>query len=198
MLTRIKKRIRSSISGLARALHSLGFTPNLVSFLGLLLAISSASLYAFNPTENCSIALAGALFLLSGLSDAVDGLIAEIYSETTRFGGVLDSVSDRYGDAIVLIGIILGGLCDLYWGLAALIGSVMVSYVRARSEVEGVEMESVGLMERAERIILIFFASIINYYYDGTIYYCVIILALFTNLTVIQRMLHFRRFASTS
>jgi len=194
----MKKRIRSSISGLAKVLHSLGFTPNSISVLGLLLAISSATLYVFNSAENCFIALAGALFLLSGLSDAVDGLIADIYGETTRFGGVLDSVSDRYGDAIVLVGIILGGLCDLYWGLAALIGSVMVSYVRARAEVDGVEMESVGLMERAERIVLVFLASIINYYYDGTIYYSVILLAVLTNLTVIQRMLHFRRVASTS
>ena len=179
-------------------LHSLGFTPNSISVLGLLLAISSATLYVFNSAENCFIALAGALFLLSGLSDAVDGLIADIYGETTRFGGVLDSVSDRYGDAIVLVGIILGGLCDLYWGLAALIGSVMVSYVRARAEVDGVEMESVGLMERAERLVLVFLASIINYYYNGTIYYSIILLALLTNLTVIQRMLHFRRVASTS
>jgi len=194
----MKKRIRSSISGLAKVLHSLGFTPNSISVLGLLLAISSATLYVFNSAENCFIALAGALFLLSGLSDAVDGLIADIYGETTRFGGVLDSVSDRYGDAIVLVGIILGGLCDLYWGLAALIGSVMVSYVRARAEVDGVEMESVGLMERAERLVLVFLASIINYYYNGTIYYSIILLALLTNLTVIQRMLHFRRVASTS
>jgi archaetidylinositol phosphate synthase len=179
-------------------LHSLGFTPNSMSIFGLLLAVSSAFLYAFNATENCFIVLAGALFLLSGLSDVVDGLMADIYGETTRFGGVLDSVSDRYGDAVVLAGIIVGGLCDLYWGLIALIGSVMVSYVRARVEVEGVKMESVGLMERAERIILIFLASIINCYYAGTIYYSVILLALLTNFTVIQRMNYFRRATSTS
>ena len=87
--------------------------------------------------------------LISGLFDALDGAIARIYGEATKFGGFFDSVLDRYADAVVLSGIIVGGLTNLIWGLAALFGSLLVSYARARAEAAGVKMESVGLAERA-------------------------------------------------
>ena len=147
--------------------------------------------------DNSFITIAAVLFLLSGLSDIIDGLIAEMFDETSSFGGVLDSVSDRYGDAMVLSGIIIGGLCDVSWGLVALIGSILVSYVRARVEVEGIKMESVGLMERAERIILIFSTSILNVFYSGVLAYSIILLAVLTNFTVLQRMIYFFRATST-
>ena len=78
--------------------------------------------------------------LTSGLFDALDGAIARTYGEVTKFGGFFDSLLDRYADAVVLCGIMLGGLTELYWGLAALIGSLLVSYSRARAEAAGIKM----------------------------------------------------------
>ena len=75
------------------------------------------------------------------------------------FGGFFDSLLDRYADAFILCGIIFGGLTELHWGLAALIGSLLVSYARAKAEAAEVKMESVGLAERAERIVIIALAS---------------------------------------
>jgi len=100
---------------------------------------------------------------------------------------------DRYADAAVLCGIILGGLTEPPWGLTALMGSLLVSYARARAEAAGVKMETVGLAERAERIVILAIASFLSSIWIEALNWGVIILVLLTNLTVIQRVLYFRR-----
>jgi archaetidylinositol phosphate synthase len=137
--------------------------------------------------------LAVFLLLLSGFCDALDGVLARIYSKTTVFGGFLDSLLDRYADAAVLCGIILGGFSDFFWGLAAIIGALLVSYARARAEAAGVKMESVGIAERAERIIILVVASLIALVWLDALGWSVILLAFLTNLTVIQRAVYFYR-----
>ncbi len=100
---------------------------------------------------------------------------------------------DRYADAIILCGIILGGLCDPFWGFIALIGSLMVSYARAKAEALGVEMEAVGLAERAERLIILAAASFLSVVYLEALNLAVIVLGILTSLTVLQRVVHFIR-----
>ncbi len=78
------------------------------------------------------------------------------------FGGFLDSLLDRYADAIILSGVIIGELCDPFIGLTAMMGSLLVSYARARAEAAGVKMEAVGIAERAERLIIIAAASFLS------------------------------------
>jgi len=99
------------------------------------------------------------------------------------------------GDSIILCGIILGGLTDVKWGLAALVGSMLVSYARARAESAGVKMESVGLAERAERILILTSISLLSYVWIEAINWGILILAVITNVTVIQRALYFRKAA---
>jgi archaetidylinositol phosphate synthase len=131
--------------------------------------------------------------LLSGLFDALDGVIARSFGEVTKFGGFFDSVLDRYSDAVVLCGIIFGGLVDLSWGFAALVGSLLVSYARARAEAVGIKMESVGIAERAERMMILAFASLLSYIWIDVINWAIIFLAILSNLTVVQRALFFRK-----
>ncbi|MEM3622314.1 MAG: CDP-alcohol phosphatidyltransferase family protein, partial [Candidatus Bathyarchaeia archaeon] len=99
-----------------------------------------------------------------------------------------------YADAIVYAGIILGGLCDALWGLIALIGSLLVSYSRARAEAAGIQMESIGLAERAERIIILAIISIIAFLWEAETKTVmnggITLLAILSNLTVLQRCLH--------
>jgi archaetidylinositol phosphate synthase len=130
--------------------------------------------------------------LLSGFCDALDGIVARLYQQTTAFGGFLDSLLDRYADAAVYAGIIIGGLCDVLWGLIALAGSLLVSYSRARAEAAGVKMESVGLAERAERMIILAIASIVTLFWPSftVMNWAVILLAVLSNLTVVQRSVH--------
>ena len=193
MLTRLKERFQLWISYEAKLAHSLGLTPNHVSGVGVIFAIISALLY-WNSLSNPSILIAATIFLLaSGFCDALDGALARIYGETTVFGGFLDSLLDRYVDAIILGGIILGGLCHLFWGLAALIGSLLVSYVRARAEAAGVKMETVGIAERAERLIILAVASLLSVIWLEALEWSIILLAILTNLTVLQRVIYFRK-----
>jgi archaetidylinositol phosphate synthase len=85
-----------------------------------------------------------------------------------------------------------GGLCDFHWGLAAIIGSLLVSYSRARAEAAGIKMESIGLAERAERILIIAGASLVGVFWQPVtaMNVAVILLAVLTNLTVLQRSIY--------
>ncbi len=120
----------------------------------------------------------------------LDGALARNYKQASLFGGFLDSLLDRYSDAIVIAGVIIGGFCDPFSGLAALIGSLLVSFSRARAEATGIKMESVGIAERAERILILALATLLGIFWILTLEIGIILLAVLTNLTVVQRGVH--------
>ncbi len=190
MLTKLKKQVQQLLSSQAKAAHDIGITPNAVSAIGLLLSVFSAIGYAMALTWSWLLLVAVVLLLSSGFCDALDGIIARNHNQTTVFGGFFDSILDRYADAIVYSGIIVGGLCDIYWGLAALFGSMLVSYSRARAEAAGVKMESVGIAERAERMLILILASIAALFWLPSLNLGIALLALLSNLTVLQRGIH--------
>ncbi|MCS7114587.1 MAG: archaetidylinositol phosphate synthase [Nitrososphaerota archaeon] len=184
MLTKLKAKIQSAIKAQANATNKIGLTPNVVSAAGMALAVLSALAYS---SGRGSLLWAVVLLLLSGYCDMLDGALARLHRKETPFGGFLDSLLDRYADSAVYAGIILGGFCAFPWGLAALTGSLLVSYTRARGEAAGVKMEGVGIAERAERIIIIAAASLIEIFLVNALEAAIIILAILTNLTVLQR-----------
>ncbi|MEM1565566.1 MAG: archaetidylinositol phosphate synthase [Candidatus Bathyarchaeia archaeon] len=187
MLTKLKAKVQSAIKAQAKAADKIGLTPNSISALGIIFAFLSAIAYAGGQQN---LALAAVLLLLSGYCDMLDGALARLCQKATTFGGFLDSLLDRYADAAVYAGIMLGGLCTPYWGLVALVGSLLVSYARARAEAASVKMEGVGLAERAERMIIIAATSLIEIFWKGALEAGVIVLAVLTNLTVLQRSYH--------
>jgi archaetidylinositol phosphate synthase len=193
MLTKLKQRVQSYLGSTAALFYRMGLSPNQVSIIGLVLALLSAITYWQWHVHSLFLILASVLMLVSGLFDALDGAIARIYGEATTFGGFFDSILDRYADAIILCGIILGGLTELTWGLAALLGSLLVSYARSRAEAAGVKMESVGLAERAERIVILAAVSFLSYFWLDSLNWGVLLLAILANLTVIQRANYFRK-----
>lgn len=193
MLTRIKQKIQQMLTGEATAAHKIGLTPNVITTLGLILALLAAISYTQWLTNNVYLLLATILLLLSGFCDALDGIVARQYNQATPFGGFFDSVLDRYGDAAVYLAIIGAGLCDLAWGIIALTGSILVSYTRARAEAANVKMESIGIAERAERILILAIASILAFTVEQAalvMNWAVILLAVLTNVTVLQRSLY--------
>jgi archaetidylinositol phosphate synthase len=190
LLTKLKKKVQNMLTLEAEAAHKIGLTPNLVSLIGVVLALLSAFTYAVAQGQPLWLLLATILFLASGFCDALDGVIARVYQQTSVFGGFLDSLLDRYADAAVYGGIIIGGLCDPVWGLAALVGSMMVSYSRARAEAAEIKMESVGLAERAERMLILSVASIAAIFWLPALNYGIILLAVLSNFTVLQRGVH--------
>ena len=190
LLTKLKKKVQQMLTSQAIAAHKIGLTPNKVSLIGFILAVASAGAYAMAPRYQWLLLLATVLLLASGFCDTLDGIIAGTFQQVTVFGGFFDSVLDRYADAIVYAAIIIAGLCNQVWGLAALAGSILVSYSRARAEAAGIKMESVGFAERAERMLILAAVSIIAFFWLPALGYGIALLAVLSNFTVIQRAFH--------
>lgn len=195
MLTKLKQKIQVHMVSVAKATHKIGLTPNQLSAIGIIFAFLSAFTYWTWQFHQLLLIVAPIFLLISGFFDALDGVVARLYGQTTIFGGFLDSLLDRYADSAVIVGIILGGLLTpIEWvGLLALIGSLLVSYTRARAEAAGVKMETVGLAERAERIIILTIASFITIVWKDALSWAIVMLAILTNLTVLQRAYYFYR-----
>jgi archaetidylinositol phosphate synthase len=183
----------------ATAAHKIGLTPNKISLIGFILALASAVSYGLTTSKSPWLLLLAVVFLMaSGFCDTLDGIVARTFQQSTVFGGFFDSVLDRYADATVYAAIIIAGLSNVlwgsvwgvFWGLAALSGSMMVSYTRARAEAAGIKMESVGLAERAERMIILTLASIIAFFWLPILGYGIALLAVLSNFTVIQRAIY--------
>jgi CDP-diacylglycerol--glycerol-3-phosphate 3-phosphatidyltransferase len=165
--------------------------PNLFTTLGFIVSIISAGLFALGYPRP-----AGALVLLSGTLDIIDGKVARATNRVTKFGALYDSTLDRYAEVVVFFGLaIFFAEQELPLRLVALIavsialgGSMMVSYVRARAEGLGLECK-VGIMQRPERIVLLGFGALFHEY---ALMIAVALIAVLSNFTAIQRLIHVR------
>ncbi|VVB90125.1 Archaetidylinositol phosphate synthase [uncultured archaeon] len=186
MFQKIKQFVRILLKPLARKI--IGINPNTLTLSGLLVSLVSAVFFARRE-----VLAAGVLLLASGFFDALDGEVARENNRITRFGGFLDSVSDRFADAGVLIGVMYGGLAAFSYfpgwfvGVLAIVGSFMVSYTRARAEAAGAEA-SVGVGERAVRVMIIVIGAFIN-----RLNWAVLLVAILSFVTVFQRIAFVRK-----
>ncbi len=166
--------------------------PNFFTVLGLIFSAIGAFFYAVG-----SLRLGGGFIILGGICDTFDGKIARKRSIASKFGAIFDSSLDRYGEFLMFFGLLIYlqafesslYIATYYVTFFALIGSIMVSYVRARAEGAGIECK-VGMMQRAERIVLIGLSSMIHVY---ALIFILWVVAIFANLTAIQRIHHVRK-----
>ena len=164
------------------ALAAVGVTPNMLTLGGVLGNAGAAVLAArgeFLP--------AGLLMLAASSLDLLDGALARATGKATRFGSVFDAVMDRVSEAAILFGILYYYVDrdagqETLLAFAAIVGSLLVSYVKARGEVLGITIRE-GMFTRAERVILIGGGSII-----GQVRIVLWILAVLANLTALQRL----------
>lgn len=165
----------------------IGVNPNIVTIIGLFISIFSGVLFASGNLT------AGALFIIiSGFCDIIDGAIARSQNRRTKFGGFLDSTCDRFADAAIIIGIMYSGFINPILGALAIHSSLTVSYVRSRAEQEGVKC-SVGIAERAERLLIIVIGSLLASLFGGShniMSLTIGILTLLSYITVFQRIYH--------
>jgi len=175
-------RITSPIVGI---LSKSGITPNALTLTNLALNIVAAYVIATGH-----FLLGGVLILGSGLFDLLDGALARFSKQTTKFGAVLDSTVDRISEAATLCGLLIwyvpqeGATLEIVLILAVLIGSFLVSYIRARAEGLGWQCQ-VGLFTRAERVIVLAVGLLIN-----QIFVALCILTVFVFVTVVQRLVY--------
>jgi CDP-diacylglycerol--glycerol-3-phosphate 3-phosphatidyltransferase len=152
------------IDPLVKILIRMGLTPNAITTIGLLLNVGVAGIFILGAEEGnrgdlSYVGWAGALVLFAGLFDMLDGQVARLGKMSSKFGALYDSVLDRYSELIMFLGICYYLVAHHYFmssifAFIALIGSMMVSYVRARAESLGIECKG-GLMQRPERVITI-------------------------------------------
>lgn len=181
---RLRLIFKPVLDGVARALIRIGLGPNALTVIGCLIAGGSA--YFAARGQYVAAAL---VFALGTPFDALDGPVARLSGKTSRFGALLDSTLDRYAEAFLLIGLsyhlaTTGQTTGMVLAFVALFGSVMVSYVRARSEGLGID-NKVGLLTRVERVILLLLALLTGWVVIG-----LGLLAALTHLTVAQRVWH--------
>lgn len=186
MLENVKELIRDVLRPLTRRINYIN--PNTLTLLGLLLSFVSAFFFAVRE-----VLLAGVFLLASGFFDVLDGEVARENNRITRFGGFLDSVCDRFADAAIIIGAMYGGLASLspfpewFIGVMAIVGSLMVSYTRARAEAAGANA-SVGAGERAVRMMIIVLGAFLD-----MVNWAILLVAVISFVTVFQRVAHVRK-----
>lgn len=188
-----ERSLRVAVEPVIAALTRWRVHPNTLSSLGFLITCSSG--YFFHQHE---VRTAGALILLGGVFDLFDGTVARRTGLASPFGAFYDSTLDRLSEIVVYLGLLslyndyrleLGDVGMIYTVLLAMAGSLMISYTRARAESLGIEC-SIGLMQRAERVLLIGVAALaFGEQNNGVVLKGVlIVLAVLTNLTVLQRI----------
>lgn len=166
----------------ARLFSSLGISPNVVTIVGFFLMVGIALVLAQGY-----LFWGGLLMIGAGLVDAMDGTLARMVGRTSRFGAFLDSTLDRYSEAVIFFGLFvyLSGQnhnLELILIYATVIGSLMVSYARARAEGIGVPLKD-GMFTRFERVFLLVCGLLFN-----QLVIVLWILAVFSNFTALQRM----------
>ena len=130
--------------------------------------------------------------------DQLDGVVARLQGPT-KIGAFLDSTLDRIGDFFLFFGVILGGYTNLILGMLVIIGAFLTSYTRAKIEALGVHnLYGVGLIERTDRVPILFLGAILQVWFPTAIWWTMIILAFGTIITALQRIIFaFRKFSST-
>lgn len=175
----------------ARAVARTGLTPNGVTTIGLLGNLAAAWLAG----DGRWLAAGLAMFAASAL-DLVDGALARATGRATRFGAIYDAVLDRYSEAAVLLGLAIyfegrGDLLQVWLSFGALVGSVLVSLVRAKAETFGLSLRE-GLFTRAERVVLTAAALVIGHWWAPAVTVALWLLAVLTIATALQRLYYVR------
>lgn len=215
----LQQTIYKVIDPVVKVFIKLGLTPNMVTTIGFVMNIGVAVIFILGAEEGnrgdlSYVGWAGAMILFAGLFDMLDGQVARLGNMSSKYGALFDSVLDRYSELVLFLGIcyyLIGHhyfLSSLF-AFIGLIGSMMVSYVRARAEGLGIECKG-GLMQRPERVVLLGVSALLcgvigNYiggdyklYIPGIPFQVfesisiftipITILALLTNITAINRM----------
>lgn len=197
MFEDLKNSARKLVIPFAR---SIPLSPNTLTLLGFVVSVAAGAAFVLGkPFEG------GLLILFSGVFDILDGGVARAKGRITPFGGVLDSVCDRYSDGLMFLGIMAGaisgrltvppimGIDGWLWSGYALIGSFLVSYTRARAESAGCRKLSVGIAERTERMLILAFGAL-----SGFLSWALVLIAVFSHITMIQRVLRAKSILSKS
>jgi len=183
----LRQKFKNVLDPIARFLNRMGLMPNTVTIIGL---IGNAIGAVFLATGH--ITVGGIIILAVGPIDALDGAMARLRGMPSNFGAFVDSVTDRYSELVILLGLMVYYVRAENWLACILVylsamGSVLVSYIRARAQSVGLDTK-VGIFTRVERFLVLAPCLIINQ--PMIALWATAILA---NITAVQRILHVRK-----
>ncbi|MDD4876334.1 MAG: CDP-alcohol phosphatidyltransferase family protein [Dehalococcoidales bacterium] len=162
--------------------------PIVITWIGFLLNAGAGILII-----NGHLFIAGIVVLIGGYADTIDGALARRTNQVTKFGAILDSTFDRLSEAILLLGLLVLYVSEqaetgIILVSVVLVNSLMVSYIRARAEASGLECR-IGLFTRVERVIILVLGLLLSQI-ENVLYIALGIIAVFSLITVIQRLLY--------
>jgi len=191
LLNRFREKLIPITTLIGNNFGSLGLSPTFWSIIGFAFAILSSIFFGLTNFLNQqgiefpSQIFASILLLISGFFDIVDGSVARVMKKSTTKGAFLDSNFDKVSEALIFIGIAIGGLSNPTLAMIALSTSMLVSYLRARAESLGIELKGVGIGERAERLLILSICGFIPI--SESIQWGVIIIILISGFSFLQR-----------
>ena len=194
MLNRFREKITPITTLIGNNFGSLGLSPTFWSMIGFAFAILSSIFFGLSNFLNQQgwefawQVIASIMLLISGFFDIVDGSVARVMKKTTTRGAFLDSNFDKISEALIFIGIAIGGLSNPILAMIALSTSILVSYHRARAESLGMELKGIGIGERAERLLILAIFGFIPI--SGSIQWGVLIIILISAFSFIQRFIY--------
>jgi archaetidylinositol phosphate synthase len=202
----LKSNLPTELSDkMLRHFSGFGLSPNVWTLLSILPAFGGFfSLYCHN------MAIGLLLFAISGFIDMVDGAVARATNSSTVFGAFIDGVLDRYVELLLFLGLsfYIGSDAKLIfsiqvWMVLLVFGSVMTSFVRAYADHRGLindhnlQKKMGGLLERAERLLLLYFGMLLGTFNERWLIYIIVLVAILSNVTALQRVLFAIRHCST-
>jgi archaetidylinositol phosphate synthase len=191
LLNRLREKLVPVTTLIGNNFGSLGLSPMYWSMIAFAFAILSSILFGLSKFLSeqgimfPSQIIASIMLLISGFFDIVDGSVARVSKRSTSRGAFLDSNFDKISEALIFIGIAIGGLSSPILAMIALSTSILVSYLRARAESLGIELKGVGIGERAERMLILSICGFIPI--SGSIQWGIIIIIVLSSFSFIQR-----------
>ena len=153
MLNNLRESLKPYLQSIGKVFASTGISPNVWTVIGLIFAFVSSLIYGLK--FEYSLILGGAILLISGFFDIVDGQVARYTNKITKSGGFLDSVFDKIAEVSIFFGILIGGYAEPYLVFLAVTLSLLVSYTRAIADTLTIKLQGIGIGERAERLLVI-------------------------------------------
>lgn len=194
---RLVRRYYSTLEKLLRHILNSGISPNFITIAALLISLVAAYSFSIGKTFT-----GGILLLMAGFLDTMDGSMARMKGESSLYGALLDSTLDRYSEFFIFFGLLIYFRNDwvFFFIMLGLLGSVMVSYIKARAQSLG-QVRTVGLMQRPERLAVIILGSLLNpispYMVEGSpdlvLKVSMVLLALLSNITAVRRLIEGRK-----
>jgi|Deesub1362A_J573_1020465.scaffolds.fasta_scaffold00001_490 archaetidylinositol phosphate synthase len=189
MLNKFRAKFNGIMTEIALRLTQFNIRPWMASLLGLVFVILAAYILIYSMVNPYSVTVSVILFALGGFMDAIDGALARVQNRVSRWGAFYDSFLDRVAEIIYVLALYLGGIVSPLSSYLYIVTSLLISYTRARAEAINIDLSGVGIMERAERILILLIGLLVWSVTKYNIEILMLILIILNTVTILQRIL---------